>query len=77
VTRLTLRLPDDLVEALDTYVASDPKLTRSALCADALLRWIAIRQEAEIARYYETMPDEERAENAEWARLSAEAIRRR
>ena len=68
--KVTLTLPDEIVAAVDDYVASVPGRTRSGICADAVRRWLAEQQEAQIARYYETMTDEERAEDSSWASLS-------
>lgn len=68
--KITLTLPDDLVAAVDRYVAACPGATRSRAYADAIRRWLQEQQEAEIARYYETMSDDERAEHAAWASLA-------
>jgi metal-responsive CopG/Arc/MetJ family transcriptional regulator len=69
--KVTLTLPKDVVAAVDDYVAAEEGLTRSGVCAEAVRQWLAQRQELEIARYYETMSEEERSEDAEWASLAS------
>jgi len=69
-TKVTLTLPDELLAVVDRYVAEHHGLTRSGLCADALRDWLRAQQEAEIIRYYETLSEEERAEDRSWAKAS-------
>lgn len=74
--KVTLTLPDDLVAAVDRYVAACPGATRSRVYADAIRSWLREQQEAEIASYYETMSEDERAEHAAWASLAAASANR-
>jgi hypothetical protein len=69
--KVTLTLPDDLLASVDRYVTAHPGATRSGVCAGALAGWLRDQQEAEIARYYETMSEQERAEDSEWAALAS------
>ena len=68
--KVTLTLPDELLAAVDGYVAARPGATRSGVCADALQCWLQARQEAEIEEYYRTLSAEERTEDAAWAELA-------
>lgn len=69
--KVTLTLPADLLAVVDEYVTAHAGTTRSGVCAEALHRWLRDHQEAEIAAYYQTMSEEERAEDAAWVSLSA------
>lgn len=70
-TKVTLTLPEELLGVVDRYVAEHPGLTRSGVCADALLRWLRAAQEAEIAAYYDSRSDDERAEDDAWMETAA------
>jgi metal-responsive CopG/Arc/MetJ family transcriptional regulator len=75
--KVTLSLPDELLEVVDRYVAAHPGATRSGVCADALRGWLRGEQEAEIAAYYRSQSDAERAEDEAWralARRSADRL---
>lgn len=74
--KITPTLPDDLVAAVDRYVAGCPGATRSRAYADAIRSWLREQQEAEIRRYYETMSEDERDERAAWASLAAASASR-
>ena len=74
--KVTLTLPQDLLSVVDDFVADHPGLTRSGVCADALRAWLHTRQEAEIERYYLTLSDAERAEDAVWRSVAAESAER-
>ncbi len=69
--KVTLTLPDDLLAAVDRYLAQHPEMSRSGVCAGALREWLRAEQELEIERYYAEMGDEERAENEAWAQVAA------
>lgn len=68
--KVTLSLPDELLAVVDRYVTSHAGLTRSGVCAAALREWLQDQQEVEIASYYLTLSDEERAEDAAWSSLA-------
>ena len=70
-TKVTLTLPGELLAVVDRYVAGHRGVTRSGLCARALLSWLQQLQQEEIERYYAAMSDEERAENEAWADAAA------
>ena len=72
-TKVTLTLPDELLEVVDRYVEAHAGATRSGICAAALREWLHARQEAEIADYYLGLSDAERAEDATWAEAAAES----
>ena len=74
--KVTLTLPEDVIVALDRFVAARTGATRSAACAEAIRGWLQRQQEAEIERYYSTMSDEERAEHSAWAALATESAGR-
>ena len=76
VTKVTLTLPDDLVAVVDRFVAEHDGVTRSGVCAEALRDWLRTQQEAEIADYYASLSDEERAGDAEWAATAARSAAR-
>jgi metal-responsive CopG/Arc/MetJ family transcriptional regulator len=71
-TKVTLSLPDELLTVVDRFVANHPRTTRSSVCAEALCEWVRARQDEQIASYYATMADGERAEDAAWAALAAQ-----
>jgi metal-responsive CopG/Arc/MetJ family transcriptional regulator len=70
-SKVTLTLPDELLVAVDRFVAERSGTTRSGVCAEALREWVRARQEEQIADYYATMTDEEREEDAAWAAVAA------
>ncbi|MGH2356375.1 MAG: ribbon-helix-helix domain-containing protein [Chloroflexota bacterium] len=74
--KVTLTLPDELLVVVDRFVAEHPGATRSGVCAEALREWLRARQEAEVADYYTTMSDEERAEDVAWALVAAQSAAR-
>ncbi len=74
--KVTLTLPDELLQIVDRHVATHPGATRSGLCADALREWLRGQQEAEIAHYYQTLSEGERAEDADWASLTVHSADR-
>lgn len=74
--KVTLTLPEELLTVVDRYVAAHGGVTRSGVCAEALRRWLRDQQEAEIAHYYQTMADEERAEDAACASLGVRGAER-
>jgi metal-responsive CopG/Arc/MetJ family transcriptional regulator len=74
--KVTLTLPEELLAVVDRYVAATPGATRSGVCANALREWVQVQQEAEIAHYYQTLSDEERAEDAAWASLAGQSAER-
>ncbi len=65
--KVTLTLAEELLTAIDQHVASHPGATRSGLCAEAVRGWLQAQQDAEIERYYQTLSEEERKEDAAWA----------
>ncbi len=69
--KVTLTLPEELLETVDQYVAEHPEATRSGVCAAALREWLGRQQEAAIERFYQEMSEAERAENAGWAAVAA------
>ena len=69
--KVTLTLPDELLASVDRCVTTHPGATRSGVCAGAIADWLRDQQETEIARYYQTLSAEERAEDAAWAALAA------
>jgi metal-responsive CopG/Arc/MetJ family transcriptional regulator len=75
-TKVTLTLPDDLLAVVDRFVAGHRGATRSGVCAEALRAWLRERQEAEIARYYAALPDDERDEDRAWAATAARSAER-
>jgi metal-responsive CopG/Arc/MetJ family transcriptional regulator len=75
-TKVTLTLPDDLLGAVDDFVASQPGLTRSGICAEALRDWLRARHESAIERYYESLSEEERAGDRTWADAAARSADR-
>jgi len=74
--KVTLTLPEELLSAVDNYVASHPRATRSGVCTEALWDWLRARQEAEIADYYLTLSDEERTEDAAWSSVAGQSADR-
>ena len=70
-TKVTLSLPDDLLAGVDRYVAEHTGVTRSGVAADALREWLRERYEAQIAEYYGSLADEERAEDRAWSAMAA------
>lgn len=76
VRKVTLTLPEELLAVVDRYVATHGGVTRSGVCAEALREWLRDQQETEIAHYYQSISDEERAEDAAWASLAARGAER-
>jgi metal-responsive CopG/Arc/MetJ family transcriptional regulator len=74
--KVTLSIPNELVEIIDAYINEHPGTTRSGVCAEALRRWMRERLEAEIEAYYRTQSDEERADDDEWRAIATESARR-
>lgn len=74
--KVTLSLPEDVLGGIDRYVAAHPGMTRSGVTADALREWLRERYEAEIAAYYESLTEEECAEDRAWSSLSAASAAR-
>ena len=74
--KITLTLPEELLAVVDQYVAATPGATRSGVCANALREWLQAQQDTEIAQYYETLSDDERAEDAGWASLAGQSAER-
>ena len=74
--KVTLTLPDDVLAAIDRYLAAHPGVTRSGVAADALREWLREQYEAEIAAYYQAMSDDERAEARTWSGIAAESAAR-
>ena len=72
-TKVTLTLPDDLLAVVDRYVEEHAGATRSGVCAAALRDWLRTKQEAEIADYYLSQSETERAEDAAWTAIAAES----
>ena len=64
--KVTVSLPDELLEAIDAYVVAHAAKSRSGVCASALRDWIQARQEDEIADYYREQSDGERREDDAW-----------
>lgn len=62
--------------SVDRFVTEHPGTTRSGVCAEALREWVLAMQEAEIERYYRTMSEQERAEDASWAAMAARGVGR-
>jgi metal-responsive CopG/Arc/MetJ family transcriptional regulator len=75
-TKVTLTLPDDLLEVVDHFVASHAGATRSGVCAEALRDWLRATQEAEIAQYYNSLTEVERDEAGDWAAVAARSAER-
>lgn len=71
--KVTLTVPEELLAAVDRYVGEQDGATRSGVCAEALYYWLRQKQEEEIADYYLTLSEAERAEDAAWAAASAES----
>lgn len=74
--KVTLSLPDDVLQGIDRYVASHPGATRSGLTADVLRDWLREQQDAEVAAYYESLSEEERAEDRAWSALASASASR-
>lgn len=74
--KVTLTLPEELLGVVDGYVAAHPGATRSGVRAAALRGWLRDQQKIEIAHYYRTLSDEERAEDAAWASLAVQSVDR-
>ena len=74
--KVTLTLPDELLAVADRFVAEHPGTTRSGVCAEALRQWLLSTREAEIAHYYTSVSDEERAEDAAWAATTTQSAAR-
>ena len=74
--KVTISLAEPLLKAVDNYVRDHPETSRSGVCAKALLDWVKARQDEEITHYYETMSDEERAEDESWHKITAESARK-
>ena len=72
-TKVTLTLPDDLLAVVDRYVEEHAGATRSGVCAEALRDWLRTKQEAEIASYYLSQSEAERAEDAAWTAAASES----
>ncbi len=76
--RVTVTLSPEVARAVDREAARGAGRSRSSLIEEWLAR--VAREHArralddEIARYYEGLGEEERREDAEWARTSAEAF---
>jgi metal-responsive CopG/Arc/MetJ family transcriptional regulator len=74
--KVTLTLPEELLGVVDRYVAAHSGATRSGVCAAALRGWLREQQEIEIAHYYCSMSEEERAEDGAWAALAGRSADR-
>src|SRR4051812_14862288 len=74
--KVTLTLPEELLTVVDRHVACTPGATRSGVCSEALRRWLQDQQDTEIAHYYQSLSDEERAEDAAWASLAGQGAER-
>jgi metal-responsive CopG/Arc/MetJ family transcriptional regulator len=74
--KVTLTLPEELLEVVDRFVEQHEGATRSGVCAEALRDWLRARQEAEIAAYYESLSAEERTEDGDWADVAARSAGR-
>jgi metal-responsive CopG/Arc/MetJ family transcriptional regulator len=70
-TKVTLTLPDDLLQVVDRFVAEHPGATRSGVCAGALRAWLQREQEAEIERYYAERTAEEQADDEAWTAIAS------
>jgi metal-responsive CopG/Arc/MetJ family transcriptional regulator len=75
-TKVTLTLPNELLEVVDDFVANHAGTTRSGVCAEALRDWLRAQHEAAIERYYQSLSDEERAEDQAWAGIAARSADR-
>ena len=75
-TKVTLSLPEELLAVVDRYVEEHAGTTRSGVCAEALQEWLRTKQEAQIADYYLSLSEDERAENSAWAGAAAESAAR-
>jgi metal-responsive CopG/Arc/MetJ family transcriptional regulator len=67
LARTTLFLSTELLDGIDRFVADHSGSTRSSVAEEALRRWLAARQKAEVARYYKALSSEEVAEDRNWA----------
>ncbi|TAK25010.1 MAG: hypothetical protein EPO26_04245 [Chloroflexota bacterium] len=70
-TKVTLTLPSEVLAVVDRFVGEHPGQTRSGVCLSALQEWLRSVQDEEIRHYYETLSDEERREDRDWATLSS------
>jgi hypothetical protein len=74
--KVTMTLPKQLLLAIDTIAAAN-NLSRSGICATALLDWLQAKQDAEIEDYYLTRSETERVEDDEWSSAAAADAHRR
>ena len=75
--KVTASLDAGLVKAIDDFVKKSETRSRSQLIEDALRRWHKEQKmrelESQIEEYYVSLSDEEREENQEWSKISAQS----
>ena len=76
--KVSVTVPEDLLEEVDRLAGA---LSRSAIFEQALVSWLRQRRQADldhaIERYYHSLNQDERAEDAAWAALGDETVRNR
>ncbi len=76
--KVSVTVQEDLLEEVDRIAGA---LSRSNVFEQALVWWLRQRRQADldqaIERYYRTLNEEERVEDAEWAGLGDETVRER
>ena len=74
--KVSVTVQEDLLEEVDRIAGT---LSRSAVFEQALASWLRQRRQADldqsIERYYRTLNEEERVEDAQWTQLSDETVR--
>ena len=74
--KVSVTVQGDLLEEVDRIAGT---LSRSAVFEQALVSWLRQRRQANldqsIERYYRTLSEEERLEDAQWTELSDETVR--
>ena len=76
-TKISVTVDPRLIQAVDTFVAENPKTDRSRVIDDALALWLARQQERAMeAQFDEPATETERAERAAWRRIQDAAAMR-
>jgi len=74
--KVSITVQEDLLEELDRIAGT---LSRSAIFEQALVSWLRQRRQGNldqaIERYYRSLNEAERVEDAEWARLGDQTVR--
>lgn len=76
-TRISVTVAPHLIQAVDTFVAENPKTDRSRVIDDALALWLARQQDQAMeAQFAEPVSETEAAERAVWRRIQDAAATR-